>query len=115
MESERGTGSGAKPGVPKPPADALREQQAIASALLIGEEMRRSDRAQTYTLTFRLAVFVGVMMLVGLMVLFGYARIAGESFNPYPYMIVLGVAAAGSAAVAYWGYAESRRAGREDE
>lgn len=115
MEAERGKGDNSKTGTPKTPADVLREQQAIASALLIGEKMRRSDRAETYGLMFRLAVFVGIMMAVGLMVLFGYARIAGESFNPFPYMIALGIGVAGSAAVAYWGYVESRRSGRGDE
>jgi hypothetical protein len=93
--------------------DGLKEQQAIAAAMMIGEEMRRSDRAQTYLLTYRLAIFVGVLSLIGLVILFGYARIARESFNPFPYMIGLGLIAAGSAVAAYWGYSESRRAKEE--
>lgn len=99
---------GARPAA-SPPSDALREQQAIAAAMIIGEEMRQSDRALMYVLTYRIAAFVGIMSVIGLVILFGFARIAGESFNPFPYMIGLGILAAGSAVAAYWGYAESRR------
>ena len=93
-------------------SNTLREQQAIAAAMMIGEEMRRDGRAQTYSITFRLAGFVGVMSLIGLVILFGFARLAGESFNPFPYRIALGIIAAASAVAAYWGFTESRRAGK---
>jgi H+/Cl- antiporter ClcA len=90
-------------------ADALREQQAIAAAIMIGEEMRRSDRTHIYTLALRLGIFFVVMSFVGLVILFGLARISGDDFNPYPYMIVLGIVAGASGVAAYWGYAEARR------
>lgn len=89
--------------------DAIREQQAIAAAMMIGEELRRSDRTQMYVLARRVGFFTASMAVFGLVVLFGYARLAGDEFNPYPYMIVLGLIVAGSAVAAYWGYAESRR------
>lgn len=90
-------------------SDALREQQAIAAAMMIGEEMRRSDRTQTYILTRRMGIFFAAMAVIGLVLLFGFARLAGDDFNPFPYMILLGLVAAGSAVAAYWGHAESRR------
>jgi hypothetical protein len=105
------------PPTERPPAaaqltpDALREQQAIAAAMMIGENMRRGDHAQTYKLTRRLAVFVGAMAVFGLVILFALTRFAGDSFNPYPYMIGLGLVASASAAAVYWGYAASKRRG----
>jgi hypothetical protein len=89
--------------------DAIREQQAIAAAMMIGEELRRGDRSQTHALAKRIGFFMASMAVFGLVVLFGYARLAGDEFNPYPYMIMLGLLAAASVVAAYWGYAESRR------
>jgi hypothetical protein len=106
-KTERTPGGADRP--QRVPSDTLREQQAIAAAMFFGDEMRRDGRAQTNTITLRLAGVVGIMSLIGLVILFGFARIAGDSFNPFPYMIVLGIVAAGSAVAAYWGFTESRR------
>ena len=111
MESERAQNSGQRGDAAKPASaeDAIREQQAIAAAMMIGEELRRSDRTQMYVLARRVGFFMASMAVFGLVVLFGYARLAGDEFNPYPYMILLGLIVAGSVVAAYWGFAESRR------
>ena len=111
MHSESTGKEGASGGRDRPltTSDMLREQQAIAAAIMIGEEMRRSDRTETYVLARRIGIFVVAMAVCGLVILFGFARLAGDEFNPFPYMLLLGLVAAGGGAAAYWGYVEARR------
>jgi hypothetical protein len=89
-------------------ADELREQQAIAAALMIGEQSRHEDRKQIYWITLRIGMLTAVISIFGLLILFAYSRIRQE-FNPTLWMLFIGAVGAAGAAAAYWAYAEGRR------
>jgi hypothetical protein len=107
MAGELGNGARPTP-ASRASADELREQQAIAAALLVGEEMRREERKQLHQLARRLGVFCTVMAVIGLLILFAYARIR-QDFSPTFWMLLIGALGAAAATAAYWGYAEGRR------
>ena len=96
------------PPASRPTADELREQQAIAAAMLVGEQLRREDRKQVYWLAFRLGTFAALMSVLGLLILFAYSRMR-EDFSPTFWMLVIGAAGAAGVVTAFWAYAEDRR------
>jgi len=103
------SGGSAKPApTPRPTADDLREQQAIASAILLGEQLRREDRKQLYWLVLRLGIFSAAMSGFGLLILFAYSRMR-EDFSPTFWMLVIGALGGVGVVAAYWAYAEDRR------
>jgi len=89
--------------------DALREQQAIAAAQLVGEEMRREDRKRAMKLARRFVPLVAVFAVVLLLILFAYYRMAADDFNPLPWVLGIAVFAAAAAVLGYLGYVESNR------
>lgn len=89
--------------------DALREQQAIAAAQLIGEEMRREDRQRSITIAKRLVPVVVVFLVVLLLLLFAYYRMAGDDFNPLPWAFGIAILGGITAVGWYLATAESRR------
>ncbi len=93
----------------------FQEEQAIAAAMMIGEEMRRDDRAQTYFYTQRIALFVSVLAFMSMIMLYAYWRLKGGEFNLNLKLglFFLGLLMAGGASISYWAHAESRRA-KED-
>lgn len=93
-------------------ARQFREQQAIASAMMIGEEMRRESQAQLRFYAQRLGVFVFLLAVLGIIVLYAYARLKGD-FNPLLGMLILGFTAAVGATVSYWAHVESRHASED--
>lgn len=92
----------------RPSADEIREQQAIAAAMMIGEQSRREDRRQIYWVALRIGVFVAIMALLGLLILFAYSRIR-EDYNPTFWMLAIGALGAAGVTVAYWAHTEGRR------
>ncbi len=92
----------------RPSADELREQQAIAAALLIGEQLRQEDRKQVRWLAKRLGAFVAVMSLFGLLILFAYSRMR-EEYSPTVWMLILGAVGAAGIVATYWAYTGDRR------
>lgn len=99
-DSERASGS-------------FQEQQAIAAAMMIGEQMRRDNRVQVYFYTQRIALFVSALAFIAMIMLYAYSRLRGGDFNPILGLISFGLVMAGGASVSYWAHAESRRA-KED-
>ena len=105
-----------KPGPPREPKAAparptsgeLREQQAIAAAMMIGEQMRREDRKQIHWLTKRLGFFTTAMSVFGLLILFAYSRMR-EDYHPTVSMLIIGAIGAVGAVAVYWAYTEERR------
>ena len=91
----------------------FQEQQAIAAAMMIGEQMRRDGRAQAYFYTQRIALFVSVLAFMAMIMLYAYSRLREGEFNPVLGLFFLGLLMAGAASVSYWAHAESRRA-KED-
>ena len=106
------TAGGESPGADDAPP-SFQEQQAIASAMMIGEQMRRDSRSQAYFYTQRIALFISVLAFMAMIMLYAYARLRGGEFNPIFGLIFLGLIMAGGASVSYWAHAESRRA-KED-
>lgn len=92
---------------------SLEEQQAIAAAMMIGEQLRRDNRVQIYYYTQRIALFVSVIAFMAMIMLYAYSRLRGGDFNPILGLIFFGLVMAGGASVSYWAHAESRRA-KED-
>lgn len=99
-------GSGRVPG-------GLQEQQAIAAAMMVGEQMRRDNRSQVYFYIQRIALFVSVIAFMGMIIVYAYSRLRGGDFNPVLGLVLLGLVMAGGASVSYWAHAESRRAKEE--
>lgn len=100
---------GPRPGPPaRPSAEDLREQQAIAAAMLIGEQMRRDDRKQVYWYAKRIGFFLAGFAFFILLMVFTMWRIRQE-FNPTGWMLATSAVGAGGLAMAYWAYAEDRR------
>ena len=91
----------------------FQEQQAIAAAMMIGEQMRREGRARTYFYTQRIALFISVLAFMAMVMLYAYSRLRGGEFNPMLGLIFFGLIVAGGASVSYWAHAESRRAKEE--
>lgn len=92
----------------RPGADELREQQAIAAAMLIGEQMRLDDRKQIYWYVKRFGFLLAGFAFFVLLMLFAWWRVRPE-FNPTLWMLVTAAIGAGGIAAAYWAYAEDRR------
>lgn len=92
----------------RPSAEELREQQAIAAAMLVGEQMRREDRKHVYFYVKRIGLFLFVFALFVLLILFAMWRVRPE-FNPTAWMLVTAALGAGGIAAVYWAYAEDRR------
>ena len=92
---------------------SFQEQQAIAAAMMIGEQMRRDNRSQAYFYAQRIALFISVLAFMAMIMLYTYARLKGGEFNPIFGLVFLGLVMAGGASVSYWAHAESRRA-KED-
>lgn len=90
-------------------ADAMREEQAIAQAMLMGEQARREGRSDLYFYAKRIGLFTVALGFAGLLMLFAYARISGGDFNPIPGMFGLGILTAGGAVAAYWAVTEAAR------
>ncbi len=107
-----GENVGGAPGPTRDPRqlapDELREQQAIAAAMLIGEQLRREDRKQVHWLAKRLGIFAAAMSMFGLLILFAYSRMR-EDFQPAIWMLMIGAAGAAGIVAAYWAYVEDRR------
>lgn len=101
------------PGESPGAGDALREQQAIAAAMLVGERMRREERKQLYWYAKRVGIFTIALAAMGLVMLFGYAQLSKGEFNPTLLMIVLGAVAGVGAVVTYWAHTEERRSAEE--
>lgn len=91
----------------------IQEQQAIAAAMMIGEEMRRDQRAGVYFYAQRISLFVSVLAFMAMIVLYAYSRLREGEFNPVIGLIFLGLIMAGSASVSYWAWTEMRRAKEE--
>lgn len=91
----------------------LQEQQAIAAAMMVGEQMRRDNRAQVYFYIQRIALFVSVIAFMGMIIVYAYSRLRGGDFDPVLGLFLLGIVMAGGASVSYWAHVESRRA-KED-
>ena len=94
-------------------AGSIQEQQAIASAMMVGEQMRRDNRVQVYFYTQRIALFVSALAFMAMFMLYTYSRLKGGDFNPILGLIFFGIIMAGGASVSYWAHTESRRA-KED-
>ncbi len=92
---------------------SFQEQQAIAAAMMIGEQMRRDNRVQIYFYTQRIAFFVSVLAFMAMIMVYAYSRLRGGDFNPILGLVFFGLLMAGGASVSYWAHAESRRA-KED-
>lgn len=109
MGDAKNQGSPARPASPaRPSADELREQQAIAAAMLIGEQMRREDRKHIYWYVKRVGFLLAGFSVFVLLMLFAMWRVRPE-FNPTAWMLVTAAMGAGGVAAAYWAYAEDRR------
>ena len=106
------TAGGGSSGVGDAPP-SFQEQQAIAAARMLGEQMRRDDRSQAYFYTQRIALFISVLAFLAMIMLYTYARLRGGDFNPILGVVFLGLIMAGGASVSYWAAAELRRA-KED-
>ena len=96
------------PAAARATADELREQQAIAAAMLIGEQSRREERKQHIWLAKRLGFFIAAMSIFGLLILFAYSRIR-EDFRPTLGMLAIGGVGAVGIVAMYWAYTEQRR------
>jgi len=100
------------PGSPSPTArasaESMREQQAIAAAILIGEQVRREDRKHLYWLLKRLGLLVAALSFFGLLILFAYSRMR-QDFSPTLWMLLIGAIGGGGVVAAYWAYTEDRR------
>jgi len=92
---------------------SVAEQQAIAAALMLGDQMRRENRSQVYFYVQRIGLFVAVLGMMGMVMLFGYTQLSKGEFNPMIGMILLGLVMAGGASTSYWGYVQSRHAKEE--
>jgi hypothetical protein len=103
----KGPQSAPKP-VARPTTDDLREQRAIAAAMLIGEELRREDRRQVYWYVKRFGVFIAGCSFFMLLVLFALWRVRPE-FNPTFWMLTISAVGAAGVAMTYWAFAEDRR------
>ena len=91
----------------------IQEQQAIAAAMMIGEQMRRDQRAGVYFYAQRISLFVSGLAFMAMIMLYAYSRLSRGEFNPLIGMIFLGLIMAGGASVSYWASTEMRRA-KED-
>lgn len=89
--------------------DAMREEQAIAQAIMMGEQARLEGRSDLYFYAKRIGLFSVALGIAGLFMLFAYARLSGGDFNPIPTMFGLGILTAGGAVAAYWASTESSR------
>ena len=92
-------------------AQTMREQEAIAAARLVGEQMRREDRSTAYFYAKRIGLFVSALSLAGMAMLFAYTQLARGDFSPTVGMLALAFLAAGGASLAYWAHTESKRSG----
>ncbi len=110
-KSETAVGGGSTGADDAPPT--FQEQQAIAAAMMIGEQMRRDGRAQAYFYTQRIALFVSVLAFMAMIMLYAYSRLREGEFDPILGLFCLALVMAGAASVSYWAHAESRRA-KED-
>ncbi len=109
MGDARNPGPQPRPTPPaRPSAEELREQQAIAAALLIGEQMRRDDRKHVYWYVKRIGFFLAGFAFFILLMLFAMWRVRQE-FNPTVWMLVMAAVGAGGIAAVYWAFTEERR------
>lgn len=92
----------------RPSAEQLREQQAIAAAMLIGEQMRRADRSHVFWYAKRIGFLAAGFAVFMLLMLFAMWRVRPE-FNPMGWMLAMAAVAAGGIAAVYWAYTEDKR------
>ncbi len=93
--------------------DALREQQAIAAAMMLGEKMRREERNHLYWYAKRIGMFAVALALVGLVMLFGYVQLTQGDFSPTVPVLLIGGAAGLGAVLWYWAHTEERRSAED--
>lgn len=97
-----------RPPAVRPSADQLREEQAIAAAMLIGEQMHHADRTHVFWYAKRVGFLVAGFAVFMLLMLFAMWRVRPE-FNPTGWMLAMAALAAGGIAAVYWAYAENKR------
>ncbi len=67
----------------------MREQEAIAAAMMLSEQMRREDRGTTYFYVKRIGLSVSALSLAGMIMLLAYTQLTRGEFNPTPGMVIL--------------------------
>jgi len=111
--SDEHSSSKAAPSEGEEVASTFQEQQAIAAAMMLGEQMRRDNRSQKYFYIQRISLFASVLSFGAMIMLFAYSRLKQGEFNPLVGLIFFAFIMAGAASVSYWAYTEMRRAKEE--
>lgn len=108
-----GTGGGPAPAEGQEKASEFQEQQAIAAAMMLGEQMRRENRSQRYFYVQRISLFVSGLSFMAMIMLYAYSQLSRGEFNPLIGLIFFAFVMSGAASVSYWAYTEMRRANED--
>lgn len=111
--NSEGAGGEPKPDGGQEKASRFQEQQAIAAAMILGEQMRRDNRSQKFFYVQRIALFVSGLSFMAMVMLYAYSQLRRGEFNPLIGLIFFAFVMAGAASVSYWAYTEMRHA-KED-
>lgn len=87
----------------------LTEQEAIAAAMVLGEQMRADDRGPVYWYAKRIGIFMVALGIAGLVMLLGYTQLTQAEGTPVFGMLFLAAFSGAGAVLSYWGHVESKR------
>ena len=87
----------------------LAEQEAIAKALLIGEQMRREDNSDIAWYARRIGIAISVVGFVLLLMLFAFTTMSKDAGIPIMGLLTTAAIIGAGAVTAYWGYSNSKK------
>lgn len=95
---------------PAKPATIIdaKEQQAVAQALAIGQQMSRSNYQEVYYYGKRIGFFVGLLSIGGIALVAGYKMLNPETFQPVPWFLGLTLTAVAGFGTTLWVIQKSR-------
>ena len=100
--------AGGSAGRARPMVSPTKEQQAVAAALAIGEQLDRARYDEVYYYAKRVGLGVGLLSLGGMALVVGYMLLNQEGFSPIPWFVGLAIVAIAGFGASLWAFQRTR-------
>lgn len=91
-----------------PTISAAREQEAVAAAMAIGNQVLEDDNQQVYYYAKRIGAFVSVLSIFGVVIIAGYMQLNRDEFNAIPWFVLTALVGLLGIATATWAHRRSK-------